>query len=186
MNYEIYKKFYNTDATSRTTPVRKSRNTRQHPQTSSADSLPVKRKLYIVGSLRNKSIPKIANTIRQSLPRIEVFDDWFAAGPEADDYWREYSVNRGDCPITALDGFAAKNVFNFDKSFLDKSTHVLLVCPAGKSGHLEAGYAVGSGKIVSVLMEQENKRWDVMYSFFSSLHFDVKEYIDFIRKDTNA
>jgi hypothetical protein len=37
--------------------------------------------------------------------------------------------------------------------------------PAGKSGHLELGYAIGSGKRGFVCFDQEPDRWDVMYRF---------------------
>ena len=36
-------------------------------------------KVYLIGSLRNPKVPKIAEKIRAL--GFEVFDDWFAAGP---------------------------------------------------------------------------------------------------------
>ncbi len=44
--------------------------------------------IYLIGSLRNPNIPAIANELRTL--GYEVFDDWYAAGPEADDYWKSY------------------------------------------------------------------------------------------------
>ncbi len=41
-------------------------------------------KVYVIGSLRNPKIANVAETLRQRLG-VEVFDDWLAAGPEADD-----------------------------------------------------------------------------------------------------
>ena len=43
----------------------------------------------------------------------------------------------------------------------------VLVLPAGKSGHLELGYMIGSGKRGYILFDDdvEDCRWDVMYQF---------------------
>ena len=58
------------------------------------------KKVYIIGSLRNEKVPTVANALREE--GYEVWDDWYAAGPEADDYWQKYEKGRGhsykDCP----------------------------------------------------------------------------------------
>lgn len=126
--------------------------------------------LYLIGSLRNERIPQLANRLRQELPDVEVFDDWFAAGPEADDFWKEYEQQRGRTYEEALEGHAAKNVFAFDKRNLDRATHALLVLPAGKSGHMEimyATYAVNAK--TAILLDVEDVRWDVMYQFVPTI-----------------
>lgn len=80
--------------------------------------------------------------------------------------WKAYEQGRGRVYKDALKGYAARHVFAFDKLHLDTSSHVVLVLPAGKSGHLELGYAAGSGKRTFVLLEPEtDPRWDVMYQF---------------------
>lgn len=125
-------------------------------------------KIYIVGSLRNPDIPKIGNFLRSAYPGIEVFDDWFAAGPEADDKWRLYEQSKGNTYWDALQGYAANNVFDFDRKHLDEATHVILALPAGRSGHLELGYAVGRGKHTAILFPADGvdpDRWDVMALF---------------------
>lgn len=120
-------------------------------------------KLYLVGSLRNPRVPELANKIRAL--GYEVFDDWFAAGPEADDKWREYEERRGHTYAEALAGHAATHVFEFDRRHLEQSAVVVLVLPAGRSGHLELGYALGQGSKGYILMDDEPDRWDVMYKF---------------------
>ena len=120
--------------------------------------------LYVVGSLRNPNIPVVADYIRNTT-NIEVFDDWYAAGPEADDYWRTYELKRGRTYEEALAGRAATNTFRYDKSNLDRCDACVLVLPAGKSGHLELGYFIGSGKPGYILLDADYDRWDVMYRF---------------------
>lgn len=123
------------------------------------------RSLYVIGSLRNDAVPQVAATLRKHLPWVEVFDDWYAAGPRADDHWKEYEQARGRSFIEALAGRAARNVFRFDKTNLDRCEAAVLVLPAGKSGHLELGYAAGCGKATFILNPEDAERWDVMYQF---------------------
>jgi len=133
-------------------------------------------KIYLIGSLRNPKIPEIANKLREH--GHEVFDDWFAAGPEADDYWQKYEQNRGHNYKQGLDGYAAKHVYNFDKHHLDTNDIAILALPAGKSGHLELGYMIGSGKKGYILFdEQMPDRWDVMYLFATGVFFHLDELI---------
>ena len=140
-----------------------------------------KRKIYIIGSLRNPCIPQVAKAIREAIPYAEVFDDWYAAGPEADDYWKKYEQERGRSYQEALQGHAAKNVFAFDKRNIDEATDVVLVMPAGKSGHLEFGYSVGQGKNSHVLLEPDVDRWDVMYQFASGVHHELEDLIEALK-----
>lgn len=119
--------------------------------------------IYLIGSLRNPEIPKIANTIRAK--GFEVFDDWFAAGEKADDSWRDYEKQRGHSYKEALAGYAAKHVFAFDKLHLNRCDGAVLVMPAGKSGHLELGYVSGIGKPAWVLFDSVPERYDVMTQF---------------------
>jgi hypothetical protein len=126
--------------------------------------------LYLIGSLRNPRIPELAKRLREEMPDVEIFDDWYAAGPEADDYWKAYEQGRGRTYVEALSGLAAKHVFSFDKFHLDRASHILLVLPAGKSGHMEAMYGrYGAGAETAILLDPEDVRWDVMYQFIPTI-----------------
>ncbi len=120
-------------------------------------------KIYLVGSLRNPKVPEVANKLREA--GYEVFDDWYAAGEEADDKWQAYEKQRGHSYKEALAGLAAEHVFNFDKQHLDSSDVAVLVMPAGKSGFLELGYMIGHGKPGFILLDGEPDRFDVMFKF---------------------
>ena len=119
--------------------------------------------LYLAGSLRNPEVQRVAAEIRKL--GYDVFDDWSAAGPTADDSWRDYEKQRGHTYTEALQGYAAKHVFALDKLHLDRADVAVLLLPAGKSGHLELGYTLGKGKPGFVLFDQEPERFDVMYQF---------------------
>lgn len=133
-------------------------------------------RIYLIGSLRNPEIPKIGDELRNI--GIDVFDDWFAGGPIADDSWQEYEKGRGRSYQSALYGPAARNVFNFDHTNLMASHGAILVLPAGKSGHLELGFMAGLGRFTGVLFPEEPERWDVMYQFANEVWVSVPEMLE--------
>lgn len=134
--------------------------------------------LYLIGSLRNKKVPLIANIIESA--GYSVFDDWHAAGPEADDYWRKWAKIRNLTYQQALNSYSAKHVFEFDKYHLDRCDIAVLMMPAGRSGHLELGYFVGTGKPGFILFEEEPERWDVMTQFATGTAFSVDELLELL------
>lgn len=142
-------------------------------------------KVYLIGSLRNKEVISYANDLRDWLPDVTIFDDWMAAGPEADDYWKEYETARGRSYAEALGGFAARHVFNFDRHHLDTCDAAILALPAGKSGHLELGYAIGRGKMGYILLDEPD-RWDVMYQFAKLVTTELEEIVHDIKLHQNT
>lgn len=135
------------------------------------------RSVYLIGSLRNPEVPKVARELRGLLPGVEVFDDWHAAGPHADDHWRDYHKARGHTFTEALQHRAALNTFRYDKANLDRCDAAVLVLPAGKSAHLELGYMAGRSKPTFILMPEADERWDVMYLFAAGVVGSVEELI---------
>jgi len=142
------------------------------------------RSIYLIGSLRNPNIPDIGNALRAA--GFEAFDDWFSAGKIADDSWLEYEKRRGRTMLEALEGHAAKNVFAFDHKHIERCDCAVLVTPAGKSGHLELGYALGRGKPGYVLFTEEPSRWDVMYQFASGVFVELPKLIDALNFEAEA
>jgi hypothetical protein len=130
--------------------------------------------IYLIGSLRNPEIPVIAGKLREA--GLEVFDDWYAAGPEADDKWRDYEQGRGRTYTEALNGLAAEHVFEFDRYHLERADAGIIVLPAGKSGHLELGWLLGRGKRGYILLDSPD-RWDLMYKFADLVTTDLEEII---------
>lgn len=134
--------------------------------------------IYLIGSLRHNRTRAVAEGLRNE--GYDVFDDWHAAGPEADDIWREYEQERGNDYLTALRGYHAQHVFDFDFRHITRCDIGVLVLPAGKSGHMELGYILGTGKPGFILLESEDpKRWDIMYRFATSV---CGTYTDLLRE----
>ena len=136
--------------------------------------------VYVIGSLRNPEIPNIAKKLREETG-FDVFDDWFSPGPEADDYWKRYEEARGRTYQEALNGWAGKHVFEFDKFHIDRSDIGVLVMPAGKSAHLELGYMLGRGKLGYILMDSPD-RWDVMVQFATGVFFNMNDLLEELKK----
>jgi hypothetical protein len=118
------------------------------------------------------------------LPEIEVFDDWYAAGPEADDHWKAYEKLKGHGYIEALAGYSADHVFAFDKHHLDTASAGILVLPAGRSGHLELGYLAGRAAYTAILLtpEYEDERFDVMYKFATRITYGLDDIVEDLKQ----
>lgn len=129
--------------------------------------------VYLIGSLRNPKIPSIASALR--VEGFEVFDDWFSAGPEADDAWQAHEAARGRTFKEALAGWHAQEVYQFDTKHLSRCGIVVLALPAGKSGHLELGFALGLGKPGYILLDGKPERFDVMYNFATDIFTSVDQ-----------
>jgi nucleoside 2-deoxyribosyltransferase len=137
--------------------------------------------IYLIGSLRNPRVTEVAAELRSY--GWEVFDNWMAAGPTADDSWQEYSKQKGLSFTEALSSYEAKHVFEFDKYHLDRCDMAVLLLPAGKSGHLEIGYMAGKGKPAFALFDAEPERWDVMYQFLAGVAVDLAALIDQLKAE---
>lgn len=128
--------------------------------------------IYLIGSLRDPKIVDVANALRET--GVDIHDDWWSAGREADDYWKQHQQDKGLTYKEALKGPAAQHVFSFDKKYLDLSDGAVLIHPAGKSCHLEFGYIIGSGKPGWILLDNPD-RWDVMMNFATDVFTELEE-----------
>lgn len=132
--------------------------------------------IYIIGSLANPQVEEVADRLRGA--GLDAFDQWKAAGPEADKWWYEYAKRRGWRYLDALRSAFVETAFNFDMEHLRKATAVVLVNPCGKSGHLELGWALGQGKPGYVLFDGEPERPDLMYKMATRIFFNVEDLIN--------
>jgi hypothetical protein len=133
--------------------------------------------IYVIGSLKNgPAAAEVARALRAG--GHMVFDSWIAAGPDADDHWQAYEIARGHGYTEALDGLAAKHVFEFDKQWLDYCDTGVLVMPAGRSAFSELGYMAGQKKRTFVLMDQQPARYDVMLKLYSGVVFGMDELLE--------
>lgn len=121
--------------------------------------------IYLIGSLENPYIEDLAVKLRSKFPDVEFFDEWRGAGEAADKAFNAYRKKRNLSYREALKTYGARHIFDFDREHLDRADTVVLVMPAGKSGHLELGYSIGRGKKGYVLFQEEPDRIDQMLQF---------------------
>ncbi len=72
------------------------------------------------------------------------------------------------------------NIFNEDLASEKASKNFLLVLPAGKSGHIEAGIAYGLGKKCYAIGEYDAT--DSLYNIFEKIFKDETELATFLKK----
>lgn len=140
--------------------------------------------IYLGGSLKkHDEVQAIAAEIRTH--GFDVFDQWTTAGPDADDYLRDYFARRGMNFKQALQSPAAQNIFEFDKKHILQSEAFVLVMPAGKSAFLELGWALGQGIPGYILFpEGDPERIDIMFAFANAVVYSVKELVGELRRKT--
>jgi hypothetical protein len=68
-----------------------------------------------------------------------------------------------------------KEIFEIDMLALRNSEFVILLLPAGKSAHIEAGAAYGLGKKLILIGEQ--KETESLYLIFSEVYSTIDEFI---------
>ena len=134
--------------------------------------------IYLIGSLRNPAVPTIANTLRSH--GLDVFSDWYCAGELADTAWAAHERGAGYTYEQALERPHARHVFAFDRHWLDCATSVVLAQPAGKSGHLELGWALGRGKKGFILLDNSD-RWDIMLQFANGVTTDIGKLVEWLK-----
>ena len=71
------------------------------------------------------------------------------------------------------------NIFNEDMEAEKNSNNFLLVLPAGKSGHIEAGVAYGLGKKCFAIGEYDAT--DSLYNIFDEIFKDESELEDYLK-----
>lgn len=144
--------------------------------------------LYLIGSLGNPRVPVVANQLREL--GYPVFDDWYAAGPHADEHWRDYERARGRDMLEAIVAPAAQHNLTFDRSWLDKAGAGVLLLPSGKSGHLELAYLAFNRRIPTYIVFEHGinpETWDLMYGLLpSTIAGSVPEFLSHMKRRAEA
>lgn len=141
------------------------------------------KKIYLIGALANPEIPFIGNRLRKL--GFEVFDQWWAVGPLADSYLKQYARIRGLDYKELLRDEAAKTIYDFDKRHIDDCDIAVMAMKCGRSAHLELGYVIGQGKPGYILFDSVPSRVDIMYQFATEIFFSEKELHAALRKNSS-
>ncbi len=142
-------------------------------------------KIYVASSWRNPYQPSIVLELRDL--GFEVYD--FKNPPlregfkweSIDPYWRYWSTSDY---IRALDHPMADAGFNSDFNAMKEADACVLVLPAGRSAHSEAGYMKGAGKKVYVLQLTPEEP-ELMYKMYDGVYEDTDELFDVLKLESN-
>lgn len=131
--------------------------------------------IYLASSLRAMdAVRELGKTLRAVGHSVYVFCDQNEPAHAASIFVRKGSAEKEFTPQTAVRNPLVSNIFGFNMAELNKAQCVLLVLPAGKSAHLEAGYAKGQGKPVVLYGKMPVGEWDAMYGMFDHI-FNIDE-----------
>lgn len=122
-------------------------------------------KAYVATSWKNAEFPGVVDALRRY--GFEVYDfrdanrafNWAQIDPSWD---RSDPVLGPHQLLRALEAPEAAQAFRHDKGALDWCDFGVLVMPCGRSAHLEAGYLIGQGKSVFILLA-DKERPDLMH-----------------------
>lgn len=109
--------------------------------------------VYVASSWRNYLQPAVVAVLRAS--GIDCYDFKNPAPEKSGFSWKSIDPNWQQWTPQqwrdAIGGPIAKEGYALDKGGMDKADACVLVLPAGRSAHLEAGYMAGQGKPVFTL-----------------------------------
>lgn len=110
----------------------------------------MKRRIYVASSWRNEQQPEVVRALRAAGHEVYDFKDsgsfhW----SEIDPGWQNWTADRF---IANLNHPLARAGFATDFAAMLRCEFFVLVMPCGRSAHLEAGWAVGAGKTLVILL----------------------------------
>lgn len=116
--------------------------------------------------------------LRGASRAFEVYDfkdpafgfSWKQIDPE----WRSWDAERY---LTALESDPAVKGYESDMAALESADLVILVLPCGKSAHLEAGWAVGAGKPLVIVLDERAFEPDLMYRMAVKITTKLEEAV---------
>ena len=138
-------------------------------------------KIYVASSWRNKIQPEIVDVLRGA--GYEVYDfknpaegDKGFHWSEIDPGWKEWTPTEY---MTALKHPLAERGYASDKNALDWCDAGVLVMPCGRSAHLEAGYLLGQGKKVIILIDDGEP--ELMYKM-AEITSSIKDILELLQE----
>lgn len=141
-------------------------------------------KIYLASSWKNKTyVCRWANYLRFFKFEVDAFCD-----EECKDrivYDTSKIKNLGNTNIKKfMKHNMVQKAFKEEKKWIDRCNVLLLLLPAGKSSHLEAGYAAGVGKKVIVYNEKFILgEYDAMYGFADLITDDLGDVVTFLYRE---
>lgn len=128
-------------------------------------------RLYVASSWRNTIYPEVVKALRED--GHDVYDFRNPKPGNAGFSWREVDPNwKNWTPFEFVEGLnhpAAVTGFTLDFDAMKWAEAGVLVLPSGRSAHLEAGYFIGKGKPLWILVPEKMEP-ELMYGMASGIY----------------
>lgn len=140
----------------------------------------MKYKYFIAARWRNKeAVLRLAKDIRNKGKTVYCFVEGDGGTYELKDLEEKYKPKEFMQQFESIPDWRndprVKEVFDVDMNALKESEALILLLPAGKSAHLEAGVAYGMGKHCIVIGEQ--KKTESLYLIFNEFYDSADDFI---------
>jgi len=141
------------------------------------------RKIYLASSWRNEQQPAMVGMLRKL--GHEVYDFRNPSSGNSGFSWSEISPSwqkwKPEEFRKALQNPIAKKGFSLDFQAMFWADTFLLLLPCGRSAHLEAGWAIGAGKSVGILLDDKKNEPELMYKLTPAIFCKFEEVADWLR-----
>lgn len=136
-------------------------------------------KIYVASSWRNALQQGVVHALRAV--KFEVYDfknpkpgDAGFHWSEVDGGWKSWSL---EAYRKALDHPLAVDGFEGDFDAMKWADCCVLVLPCGRSAHLEAGYFIGAGKRLHILLDAAKFEPELMYKMATTINVSLFELL---------
>lgn len=139
-------------------------------------------KIYLASSWRNTEQPRVLKLLRDA--GQDVYDFRNPAAGDQGFQWRQVALVK---PATvanfrqALAHPRAVRSFQHDAGALAEADCCVLLLPCGRSAHLEAGWAAGSGKLL-IVYTLDGEEPELMYKWAHDVVGNDVELLEAVRK----
>jgi hypothetical protein len=139
---------------------------------------PPRRKIYVASSWRNERQGEIVKLLRRNFYEVYDFKEPIPGGKgfgwsEVDPQYKGWDAA---AYRKALDHPASVAGFQSDWNAMQWADTGVLLLPSGRSAHIEAGYFVGAGKQLFILLDRENEP-ELMYKMATAICLDTIELL---------
>jgi hypothetical protein len=144
-------------------------------------------KLYVASSWRNTDQPRVVAALRADGHAVYDFrhpseGDHGFHWSDIDPSWQRWTPDQFR---EALSHVIARNGFQKDFAAMQWADAGVLVLPCGRSAHLEAGWFVGAGKPLAILLADGEP--ELMYRMaYGGVCGDLGEVLEWARRITSA
>lgn len=145
------------------------------------------RRIYVASSWKNPHQPGVVSVLRLD---HEVYDFRNPRSGYHGFHWSEIDSNwKAWDPSTfrlALDHPIAARGFSTDFYAMRWADTFVLVQPSGRSAHLEAGWAVGSGRELHILLGPGRSEPELMFNLADRIHVHIDELVLALRESSSS